>query len=141
MKPQNTLWNPDNYLLKICDFGSAKKINSNEESISYIGSRFYRAPELVLGSTKYDESVDMWAVGCMFAEAVIRRPIFFSKNNADLFFEMMKVNFLIQTLGSPTEQDIKEMGLENKTMYEIISVKGKGLENAVPLKGDALNLL
>jgi serine/threonine protein kinase len=96
-------------LLKLCDFGSAKKIISGEDSISYIGflfvykkifneieivikgSRFYRAPELVLGSLVYAEEIDIWAVGCIFAECVLKKPIFMSKNNINLFFEMSKV--------------------------------------------------
>lgn len=98
IKPQNTLWNPENFLLKICDFGSAKKISKNEDSICYIGSRFYRAPELVLGSTRYDQAIDMWAVGCIFAETLLVRPIFYSKNNADLLYEMMKVIIKIRFL-------------------------------------------
>lgn len=97
IKPQNTLWDFQTASMKICDFGSAKKIVQDEESISYIGSRFYRAPELVLGSSFYGVEIDMWAVGCIFAEALLKKPLFFSKNNANLLYEIMMI------IGSPSK--------------------------------------
>ena len=96
-------------LLKICDFGSAKKVFPKEESISYIGkifikgSRFYRAPELVLGSQTYGVEIDMWALGCIFAESILKKPLFFSKNNTNLLFEIISVKMFKQLLGSPNE--------------------------------------
>ena len=56
-----------------------------------LGSRFYRAPELVLGSWTYGTEIDMWATGCIFAEALLKRPLFFSKTNANLLYEIMSV--------------------------------------------------
>lgn len=53
IKPHNVLIDPDTNLLKICDFGSAKKLNPTEPNISYICSRCYRAPELLFGATEY----------------------------------------------------------------------------------------
>lgn len=58
-----------------------------------------------MGSENYSEEIDMWAAGCIFAEALLKRPIFFSKNNANLLFEIMQI------IGSPTEEDIKDMNL------------------------------
>ena len=63
MKPANVLIDTENYLVKICDLGSAKFYKSGEENASYMCSRFYRAPELILGSTIYDFSIDMWSFG------------------------------------------------------------------------------
>jgi serine/threonine protein kinase len=54
IKPANLLVDPTCHILKICDFGSAKKVDTENASVSYITSRHYRAPELVFGTTKYD---------------------------------------------------------------------------------------
>lgn len=53
IKPQNILIDPSCHCLKICDFGSAKKLTTDEPNVSYICSRYYRAPELIFGNTNY----------------------------------------------------------------------------------------
>ncbi|KAL4592122.1 hypothetical protein LXL04_005106 [Taraxacum kok-saghyz] len=53
IKPQNLLVNPQTHQLKLCDFGSAKMLVPGEPNISYICSRYYRAPELIFGATEY----------------------------------------------------------------------------------------
>jgi len=60
----------------ICDFGNAKVLEGNEESISYVCTRMYRAPELVLGSVRYDCAVDMWSLGCIIVEMGLTTPLF-----------------------------------------------------------------
>lgn len=77
----------------------------------------------------------MWAVGCIFGEALLKKPLFFSKNNANLLFEIMQI------LGSPTEQDIIDMGLKDKCVYEIMPMTGKGLGSVIKLDKDGLKLL
>ncbi|KAL9252382.1 Shaggy-related protein [Drosera capensis] len=71
IKPQNLLVNPDTHQLKICDFGSAKMLVQGEPNISYICSRYYRAPELIFGATEYTSAIDMWSVGCVLAELLL----------------------------------------------------------------------
>jgi glycogen synthase kinase 3 beta len=51
IKPQNLLIDPKTHLLKLCDFGSAKYLSKTEPNVSYICSRYYRAPELIFGAT------------------------------------------------------------------------------------------
>ena len=64
-------------VLKICDFGLARSIASmNASSASnpvltdYVATRWYRAPEILLGSTKYTKGVDMWSIGCILGEVL-----------------------------------------------------------------------
>lgn len=65
IKPSNILLTYDNDVI-LSDFGCAKYISSPDEyNTTYVGSRYYRAPELLLGSTKYSTSVDIWSVGCV----------------------------------------------------------------------------
>ena len=62
--------------MKICDFGSAKKVVEGENSTAYITSRYYRAPELLIGKKDYDTSIDLWSAGCVFAEMLLGHPMF-----------------------------------------------------------------
>jgi serine/threonine protein kinase len=110
IKPQNILVDPDTEVLKLCDFGSAKTIKSNEESVSYICSRYYRAPELILGATTYTKSVDIWSIGCVFAEILLMLPIFKTNKNNYMFEEFIKI------LGKPTSHEIISMNA--KSMYD-----------------------
>lgn len=71
IKPQNLLVDPTNHVLKICDFGSAKKLLKGEVNVSYICSRYYRAPELIFGATEYNNAIDVWSVGCVIAELLL----------------------------------------------------------------------
>ena len=78
LKPRNLLIN-SNCDLKICDFGLARamipemKVKSMNMT-DYVATRWYRAPELLLSMREYNESVDIWSVGCIFAELIRRRP-------------------------------------------------------------------
>ena len=103
IKPANILLHPSTCVMKLCDFGSAKFIKGNEPSISYITSRPYRAPELILGSTRYDGSIDIWSAGCVIAEMLLGQPLFNGENNAEQLLS------IIQVLGSPTHEQLISM--------------------------------
>ena len=103
IKPQNILINPDDYTLKICDFGCAKHLVKGEPNIAYICSRYFRPPELVLGCTDYSTQVDVWSVGCVIAELCLNRPIFPGSSAKDQLLEIMKI------LGTPTKEELSNM--------------------------------
>ena len=65
------LVNPETHELKVCDFGSAKRLQKGEVNVSYICSRYYRAPELIFGATDYGQSIDVWSIGCVIAELIL----------------------------------------------------------------------
>lgn len=83
--------------LVLCDFGSAKKLQKNQVSVAYICSRYYRAPELILGEEKYGCEIDIWSIGCVIAEMFLGIPLFAGKNSKDQFLKIMNV------LGTPSE--------------------------------------
>jgi len=65
--------------LKICDFGLARSMVSVMDikisgMTDYVATRWYRAPELLIYQKGYNESIDMWSVGCIFAELLRRKP-------------------------------------------------------------------
>ena len=71
IKPQNILVDTSSHVLKICDFGSAKQLIKGEPNVSYICSRYYRAPELIFGNSNYSTYIDVWSVGCVIAEIML----------------------------------------------------------------------
>jgi serine/threonine protein kinase len=75
LKPENILLT-DTEIIKICDFGSAKIITPTSKNTPYIVSRYYRAPELILACSDYSNKIDIWAIGCIFAELMTLRPLF-----------------------------------------------------------------
>ena len=64
IKPQNLLLDPGTGVLKLCDFGSAKILVENEPNVSYICSRYYRAPELIFGATNYTTKIGKFTTVC-----------------------------------------------------------------------------
>ena len=65
IKPQNLLLDPNSGVLKLCDFGSAKILVENEPNVSYICSRYYRAPELIFGATNYTTKIGKNTSSCI----------------------------------------------------------------------------
>ncbi|KAK9068842.1 hypothetical protein SSX86_012958 [Deinandra increscens subsp. villosa] len=116
LKPQNVLVDPVTHQVKICDFGSAKMLVRGEANISYICSRFYRAPELIFGATEYTTSIDIWSAGCILAELLLGQPLFPGENAVDQLVEIIKV------LGTPTREELRCMN-PNYTDFRFPQVK------------------
>ncbi|CXI02376.1 glycogen synthase kinase 3 [Plasmodium berghei] len=133
LKPQNLLIDPKTHTLKLCDFGSAKSLISGQRSVSYICSRFYRAPELMLGSTNYTTHIDLWSLGCIIAEMVLGYPIFSGQSSVD---QLVRI---IQILGTPTEDQMKVMN-PNYADVKFPNVKPKDLKKVFP-KGTPNNAI
>ncbi|KAK1398491.1 Mitogen-activated protein kinase [Heracleum sosnowskyi] len=99
LKPSNLLLN-SNCDLKICDFGLARPNTEDEFMTEYVVTRWYRAPELLLNSSDYTAAIDVWSVGCIYMELMIRQPLFPGKD------QMNQLRLLTELLGSPTEADL-----------------------------------
>lgn len=119
IKPQNILIDVETNKLVLCDFGSAKMLKQGETSVAYICSRYYRAPELILGEEGYNCSIDVWAIGCVIAEMVLGEPLFPGKDSKNQFMRIMTI------LGSPTPQEVR--GMCRNPPAGIPEVKGIGL--------------
>lgn len=76
IKPSNILVNNEG-ILKLGDFGLANTLNPKhrQKLTSRVVTLWYRPPELLMGSTNYNVSVDLWSVGCVFAELLFRKPV------------------------------------------------------------------
>jgi glycogen synthase kinase 3 beta len=101
IKPQNLLVDTTRgHVLKLCDFGSAALVGAGRPAlVAYICSRYYRAPELIFGSTTYGTAVDLWSLGCVLAEMLRGRPLFTGEDGVDQLIEIVKV------LGSPSRKE------------------------------------
>ncbi|KAL5726193.1 non-specific serine/threonine protein kinase [Ranunculus cassubicifolius] len=82
IKPDNMLVNETKTVLKLCDFGNAMFAGKNEIT-PYLVSRFYRAPEIILGLT-YDHPMDIWSVGCCLYELYSGKVLFPGPSNNDM---------------------------------------------------------
>ncbi|PSN49754.1 hypothetical protein C0J52_08467 [Blattella germanica] len=86
IKPDNILVSESKLVLKLCDFGSASHVAENEIT-PYLVSRFYRAPEIILG-IPYDFGIDMWSAGCTIYELYTGKIMFSGKTNNQVTFIM-----------------------------------------------------
>ena len=92
IKPENLLINMHDHTLKLCDFGFARLMPAKGTPLTdYVATRWYRAPELLLGDTKYGFGVDMWAMGCIMGEIVDANPLFPGESEIDQLFIIQKV--------------------------------------------------
>lgn len=99
LKPSNLLVNA-NCDLKICDFGLARTSHEKEFMTEYVVTRWYRAPELLLSCSEYTSSIDVWSVGCIFAELLGRKPLFPGKDYVH------QLNLITKMIGSPSDEEL-----------------------------------
>lgn len=104
IKPSNVLVDQSSGVAQLCDFGSAKLITANDESVVYIATRNYRAPELLFQCPKYGSTVDIWAAGCVAAEMLNGgRPIFIAGSNAGM------IGVIARMIGSPNAAEMADI--------------------------------
>jgi len=103
IKPSNILLNSDCHV-KICDFGLCRSCIELEapgrKLTDYVATRWYRSPEILLGSTKYTKGVDMWSVGCILGEMICGIPLLAGNCT------MNQVEKILQAIGRPDDDDI-----------------------------------
>ncbi|KAG0570974.1 hypothetical protein M758_6G193200 [Ceratodon purpureus] len=99
LKPQNLLIDRRTNALKLADFGLARAFGIPVRTFTHeVVTLWYRAPEILLGSCHYSTPVDVWSVGCIFAEMVTQRPLFPGDSEIDELFRIFRL------LGTPTEE-------------------------------------
>jgi serine/threonine protein kinase len=117
LKPENILLRSlEAPIIKVIDYGSA--CHEHQTVYTYIQSRFYRAPEIILG-LPYTSSIDMWSVGCIAAELFLGLPVFPGCSNYD------QISRVVESLGLPP-QHMLEMGKETGTYFDRVSTPSGG---------------
>eukprot|EP01035_Chromulina_nebulosa_P023690 gene23690-30722_t len=120
IKPRNILVN-SNCLLKLADFGLARIYKpGNDDTIvaitDYVTTRWYRAPEILVGWPCYTTAVDMWAVGCVISELIHRSPLFPGSD------AMKQIEIICKVLGKPSDSFIEKSKKQQfKTYMSCIS--------------------
>ena len=110
LKPQNLLINREG-LLKLADFGLARAFGIPVKNFTHeVVTLWYRAPDILLGSKNYTTSVDIWSVGCIFAEIVTRKPLFAGEDDKD------QLSKIFQIRGTPDPNEWQ--GLTELPYYE-----------------------
>lgn len=98
LKPQNLLVDTEGHI-KLADFGLARLTNIPMRIYTHeVVTLWYRAPEILLGSKFYTNGVDVWSLGCIFAEMILRKPLFPGDSEIDQLFRIFR------TLGTPCEE-------------------------------------
>eukprot|EP00003_Mantamonas_plastica_P033559 TRINITY_DN968_c0_g1_i2.p2 TRINITY_DN968_c0_g1~~TRINITY_DN968_c0_g1_i2.p2 ORF type:complete len:204 (+),score=79.42 TRINITY_DN968_c0_g1_i2:707-1318(+) len=104
----------------------------------YVATRWYRAPEIMLSWRQYTQAMDMWSVGCIFAELLGRQPLFPGKDY------LQQIDMITDTLGSPSEEDIEQITNEKARRYmrSLPNKEGVSFEELYPNGSDnAIDLL
>lgn len=109
IKPENLLISKHG-VLKLCDFGFARYQLMNNDALytEYISTRWYRAPELIIGEVNYNYSIDIWALGCIVCELSNGQPLFPGKCDIEM------ITFILSTLGNYIEQKDYEAFIKNE---------------------------
>ena len=108
IKPSNVLVNED-CTAKLCDFGLVRAVDIDEDEepqsilTEYIATRWYRAPEIILGSKKYSKSVDIWGLGCMLGEVLRGKPLFPGTSSLN------QIERILTWTGPPNLSDVKSL--------------------------------
>jgi len=142
LKPSNILINSD-CSIKLCDFDLARSVTStgddtNFKLTDYAATRWYRAPEILLGSTVYSKAVDMWTIGCLLAELIIGKPIFQGTSTLN------QIEKVLELIGKPKPEDIESIESPHAaTILSSINIdKKRGFHNFFPNASQtALDLL
>ncbi|KAM9385332.1 mitogen-activated protein kinase 15 [Pholidichthys leucotaenia] len=143
-KPSNVLLDTD-CVVKVCDFGLARSLsqiqedNGNPALTEYVATRWYRAPEILLGSARYTKGVDMWSLGCILGEMLLGKALFPGTSTIN------QIEKIMSAIPHPSPDDI----LSIKSEYGSSVIQRMLLKPQVPLEDllqpsvppDALDLL
>jgi len=108
LKPSNIAVNED-CELKILDFGLARPTET--EMTGYVATRWYRAPEIMLNWMHYNQTVDIWSVGCIMAELLTGRTLFPGTDH------IQQLNLIMEILGTPSEEFMAKISSESARNY------------------------
>lgn len=111
IKPTNILINAEGRI-RIADFGLAKRLT--KLSTLKVVTLWYRAPELLLGQRNYSTKIDVWSVGCLAAELILRKPLFAGEQN-----EKQILNAIFRLVGTPDRCNFEEEFLHSEQYKEI----------------------
>jgi len=129
LKPQNLLINMEGEL-KLADFGLARGFGIPVKKYTHeVVTLWYRPPDVLMGNNKYSTEVDMWGVGCIFAEMSTGQPLFCGSSNSSQLFKIFKI------MGTPTKHSWPGIVKLSEYKENFPRYKSKKLKNYVPKMG------
>lgn len=139
LKPQNLLINKDN-ILKIADFGLARGYGIPVKNYTHeVVTLWYRPPDVLLGNKTYGTTVDMWSIGCIFAEMASGKPLFTGNSEVD------QLKKIFEIMGTPTDnyasslKELPEWGVGDNNFEE---KKPQNFKELIPnLDNEGIDLL
>ena len=128
--------------MKVADFGLARSLDKRPDQqpllTDYVATRWYRAPEILLGSNNYTKGVDMWSLGCILAELLLGKPVFPGTSTLNQLDRVMEVT------GRPSSEDIEAINspLAPTMLESLPPAKPRRLRDLFPTASDdALDML
>lgn len=125
LKPSNIAVNED-CELKVLDFGLAR--HAEAEMTGYVATRWYRAPEIMLNWMRYNQTVDIWSVGCIMAELITSRTLFPGKDHIDQLLRIMTLcgtpdaDFMAKITSEEARNYVRTLSvMKRKNFYEIFA--------------------
>ncbi len=134
LKPSNILVN-ESCWVKLCDFGLVRSVDDSFDRMDllteYIATRWYRAPEVVLGSASYNKSIDIWGLGCLIAEVFKGKPLFPGTSTIN------QLERIVAWTGMPLEKELTSLKLISEsagkeTIKMLPKVKGVKHSDMIP---------
>ncbi|KAK9761416.1 hypothetical protein K7432_013699 [Basidiobolus ranarum] len=139
VKPENILMKDD--IVKTADFGLVREIKSTPPYTDYVSTRWYRAPEVLLGALDYSAPIDIWAAGAIMAELYTLRPLFPGQSEID---QIIKICLI---LGTPDTTDPKYswdegVRLASRIGFQFPNMKTVSLSHVIPnASSEAIHLM
>ncbi|XP_056438187.1 mitogen-activated protein kinase 15 [Gadus chalcogrammus] len=128
-KPSNILLDTD-CSVKLCDFGLARSLCQIQEDAGnptlteYVATRWYRAPEILLGSSRYTKGIDMWSIGCILGEMLLGKALFPGTSSIN------QIEKILSAIAHPSPEDIQSI----KSEYGASVIQRMLLKPQVPLE-------
>uniref|UniRef100_A0A8C5BJU9 Mitogen-activated protein kinase 15 n=1 Tax=Gadus morhua TaxID=8049 RepID=A0A8C5BJU9_GADMO len=128
-KPSNILLDTD-CSVKLCDFGLARSLCQTQEDAGnptlteYVATRWYRAPEILLGSSRYTKGIDMWSIGCILGEMLLGKALFPGTSSIN------QIEKILSAIAHPSPEDIQSI----KSEYGASVIQRMLLKPQVPLE-------
>lgn len=143
-KPSNILLDTDCFV-KLCDFGLARSLYQIQEDpgnpalTEYVATRWYRAPEILLASSRYTKGVDMWSVGCILGEMLLGKPLFPGTSTIN------QIEKILSVIAPPSNEDVVSIKSDygGSVIQRMLSRPRVPLEELLPpsTPPDALDLI
>ncbi|EAN80624.1 mitogen-activated protein kinase [Trypanosoma equiperdum] len=122
VKPENILVSRDG-VLKLCDFGFARQLSCRGNYTEYVATRWYRAPELLVGDVSYGKAVDVWAIGCVFSELSDGQPLFPGDSDLD------QLSLIMRACGPVPQQMVSTF--EHNALYRRVTFPNVDVEETL----------